>query len=668
MILYALCPLSSSAAEQLKNASSATRDANAALLQHLPFADRKDFEDARRGFIAGLPDQTIRNAKGGVVWSMKNFSFLDKEAAPDTVNPSLWRMAKLNMNSGLFAVTDRIYQVRGLDLSNMTIIEGDTGLIIIDPLSSIATATAALELYRAKGPDKDAKTRPVKAVIYTHSHVDHYGGVKGVVSEQDVATGKTAVLAPEGFLEEAVSENVFAGNAMTRRALYMYGALLPYGEKGRVDAGLGKTSAVGGLVSLIAPTDSIRSTGEKRVIDGVEFEFQMAPDTEAPAEMLLYLPRFKALGAAEDATHTLHNLYTLRGAKVRDANKWWKALDEALDRFGGRAEVLFGQHHWPVWGVDNIRAHLKIQRNGYKFLHDQTLRLANMGYTPTEISEALRFPPSLDRQWSLHGYYGTVSHNVKAVYQHYLGWFDGNPANLNPLPPVEAARRYVEFMGGAGEVVKKAKEYYDKGEYRWVAEVLKHVVFVEPANMDARSLQADAFEQLGYQAESGPWRGFYLTGAQELRYGLPHADGLPGGSTASPDTVQAMTAEMILDFLAIHLNADRAEGKVLRITWVQPDTRESYALTLENSVLLYKKDATDGNPDATLTMPRAILAAIAGGRLKLEQALGAKEALVSGNAARATEFFELLDEFSLLFPIVSREFGESARAQQQNAQ
>ncbi len=630
-----------------REAAPATRQAQARVLETLPFGDQRDLADANRGFIGMMADPVIKDATGRVIYSLSVYDFLDKEKAPDTVNPSLWRQARLNMAGGLFKVTDRVYQVRALDISNMTIIEGDTGLILIDPLLSRETAAAALKLYYDLVPGPE---RPVRAVIYTHSHTDHYGGVKGVISEEDVAAGRVAVLAPDGFLEEAVSENVLAGNAMSRRAMYMYGTTLPRGEKGQVDVGLGKATS-GGMMTLIAPTDVIKKSGETRTIDGVTIEFQLAPGTEAPAEMLLYFPRFKALCAAEDATHTLHNLYTLRGAQVRDANKWWKALDESIDLYAGRTDVVFAQHHWPRWGREDVLAFLKQQRNAYKYLHDQTLRLANHGLTPAEISEELRFPKSLASQWHLRDYYGSVKHNVKAVYQRYLGWYDGHPADLDPLPPVEAGKRYVEFMGGADAVIAKARESYAKGDFRWVAEVLKHVVFADPHNAAARELQADALEQLGYQAESGPWRNVYLMGAQELRKGVPVDPSTR--STASPDVVKAMNAEMVLDYMSVRLNGPVAEGKTLRINWKLPDTGEIYALAVEDAVLLYKKGKPWPDADATLSIPRVNLTAVVSGETDIGKEVAAGRAAVDGDAEAVKTLFGLMDSFPLLFPIVT---------------
>ena len=453
--LLSLTFISAYSAEEPKEVTNFTKEANEKVLKELPFEDTQDFEDAKRGFIATTPDLEIKGSEGNSVWDMKSFEFINGKEAPDTVNPSLWRVAQINNINGLFKVTDKVYQVRGFDASNMTIIEGNTGLIIIDPLIASETAKAALDLYYQNRPKK-----PVKAVIYSHSHVDHYGGVKGVVTEADVKAGKVKIYAPDGFLQEAVSENVYAGNAMTRRTLYMYGALLPRNEKGLVDTGLGKTNSIG-TIGLIQPTDIITKSEDTRIIDGIKIEFLLVPGTEAPSEMIMYFPQFKMVDSAEDATHTLHNLYTLRGAQVRDAAKWWKALDRVMEKYGDQTEIIMAQHHWPKWGKENIDAYLSKQRDAYKYIHDQTLRLMNEGYTMTEVAEMVKLPEELNQEWSLRGYYGSVSHDVKAVYQKYLGWYDSNPANLNPLPPEESAKRYVEFMGGSKAVMKKAKEYYN---------------------------------------------------------------------------------------------------------------------------------------------------------------------------------------------------------------
>ncbi|MCY1282650.1 putative alkyl/aryl-sulfatase YjcS [compost metagenome] len=644
-LVFAASSASAGAAPTPANlASEATARAQAAVLQQLPFQDQRDFEDARRGFIGTIDSGEIRDAQGRVVWSLDAYRFIDKDAAPATVNPSLWRQARLNMHHGLFQVTDRIYQIRGFDISNMTIIEGNSGLIIIDPLTATETARTGLELYYKHRPKK-----PVVAVIYTHSHADHFGGARGVISDDDVKAGKVKVLAPEGFMEEAVSENVFAGNAMSRRAQYMYGTNLQRSATGQVDAGLGKAVAQGTL-TLVPPTDLITRTGETRTIDGVQIEFLMAPGTEAPAEMLMYLPQWKALCAAEDATHNLHNLYTIRGAQVRDANQWWRALDETADRYGQRTEVVFAQHHWPMWGQQNILAYLGRQRDGYKYIHDQSLRLANQGYTMTEIAEMVKLPPTLASQWDLRDYYGTVNHNAKAIYQRYLGWYSGNPADLHPLPPEQAAQRYVRFMGGADKALEQARASYAQGDYRWVAEVARHVVFADPSNQDARKLLADALEQMGYQAESAAWRSAYLVGAYELRNGVPKTQST---QTASPDMVRAMTDTMFLDFLAVRLNSERAAGKQVKVNWVQPDTGKRYALSVDNSVFMYRAQRQHADAQVTLTAPRAVLVGALLGQTTLQAATAAGQARIDGDPAALQTLFGMLDKFDPQFEIVA---------------
>jgi alkyl sulfatase BDS1-like metallo-beta-lactamase superfamily hydrolase len=624
-------------------ASDPTREANARVLARLPFANRQDFDDASRGWLGTLDSGQIRDARGRVVWDLNAYPFLKDETAPASVNPSLWRLARLNLHHGLFQVSERIYQVRGFDLANMTLIEGDTGVIVIDPLLTVETARAALDLYYTHRPKK-----PVVAVIYTHSHVDHFGGVKGVVSEDDVKAGRVGIFAPEGFLEEAVGENIYAGNAMSRRAQYMYGALLPKGSRGQVDAGLGKTIPVG-TVTLIAPTELIAKTGETRTIDGVQVEFQMAPGTEAPAEMLMYFPQWKALCAAEDATHVLHNIYTIRGAQVRDANRWWRALDETVDRFGHRTEILFAQHHWPKWGQQNIVGFLEDQRDAYKYIHDQSLRLANQGYNAAEIGEQLTLPPPLNSKWDLREYYGTVSHNAKGVYQRYLGWYDGNPANLHPLPQQEAGVRYVSYMGGADKVLEQARISYAQGEYRWVAEVLKHVVFADPSNRAARLLQADALEQLGYQTEAATWRSAYLMGARELRGGTQKERGT---QTVSPDLLNAMTDTMFLDFLGIRLNGERAVGKNLKVNWVQPDTGRRYALSVENAVFHYKAERQHAGAPVTLTIARQKLIGILLGQTTFAAEVDSGRARVEGDPGALQAWLGMLDTFDPQFEIV----------------
>lgn len=628
------------------DATQATQKANAAILQQLPFGDREDFEAAQRGLIAKVP-ATVAGRRPGVplAWDLASFAFIAPDAqAPATVNPSLWRLAQLNMHSGLFKVTDRVYQVRGLDLSNVSFIEGATGWIVVDPLITVEVARAALDLIR-----EHVSKKPVVAVIYTHSHADHYGGVTGIVSEQDVKEGRVKIIAPKDFMVQVVSENVSAGPAMGRRATYMFGPFLPKGPRGQVDAGLGKTISTG-VGSLLAPTDIIDRTGQTMTVDGVDFVFQYTPDTEAPAEMNFYLPQFRALCMAENVSHNMHNLYTPRGALVRDAKAWAHYLDEAIDLFAGKTDVLFISHHWPTWGQDKVLDLLKGQRDLYKYLHDQTLRLANHGYTGTEIAEVLTLPDSLGKKWYNRSYYGTLSHNVKAIYQRYLGWFDGNPANLNSLPPVEASVRYVEFMGGARAVLAKARESFNKGEYRWVAQVVNHVVYADPGNEDARYLQADALEQLGYQAESAVWRNFYLMGALELRRGVPK---LPSRPIASPDVIAGMSTEMVLDTFAVRLNGPRAAGKVLRISYIFPDTSERFLVWIENSVLHYRTGAEGTPTDATLTLTRPVLNQIVGGAVTFDQKISAGEVKIEGRREALEEFLSLMDTSTSWFNIVT---------------
>ena len=626
-----------------KDATTHTQQANAALLTQLPFADQQDYEDAQRGLIAPLPDLTIKDDTGRIVWTLKGYEFLQQEDAPPSVNPSLWRMAQLNMNNGLYKVTDRVYQVRGFDLSNMTIVEGDSGLILIDPLSAVETARAGLDIYY-----QEVGQKPVKAVIYTHSHADHYQGVKGVTTQDDVAAGRVVVLAPEGFMEAATSENVFAGTAMSRRIIFQYGPYLKRGVLGQVDDGLGKSTPLG-RATLIAPTDTISQTGETRTIDGVTMQFQMVSGTEAPSEMTIYFPQFKLLDAAEIACPLLHNVLTLRGAQVRDPKKWATALNEDIALYGDQVETLIAQHNWPRWGRDNVLAQLADERDLYEFINDQSLNLINKGYTPIEIAEMLKLPASLDQKWYTHGYYGTLSHNAKAVYQKYIGWYDGNPANLHPLTPVDSGKKTVEYMGGSQAIIAKAREDFAAGNYRWVAEVMNKVVFAEPDNVEARNLEADAFEQLGYQAE-GLWRNWYLVGAYELRNGVTKT---LGGATASPDVLTAMSIPLNFDYLGVRLNGTKADGKTIVLNWDFTDVREQYALTLRNSALTYRANWQDPQADATITLTRAVWDALILGQTTLDQALASGAIKVTGNGQKFTELLGMLDTFKPDFPIVT---------------
>ncbi|HYD44892.1 MAG TPA: alkyl sulfatase dimerization domain-containing protein [Phenylobacterium sp.] len=565
-----------------KDATEATRRAHAETAGRLPADDGADFALARRGFLGTIPDAEVPGA-----WSQAPFAFLGGER-PETVNPSLWRQARLNALHGLFEVTSGIYQVRGFDISNITFVEGREGWIVIDPLTSAQPAAAALDLLR-----RQVRDRPVSAVIYTHSHVDHYGGVMGVLGEDDIARG-IPIVAPEGFLQAAVAENVLAGNVMSRRATYMYGGLLPKDARGHVDSGLGKGTSTG-RVALVPPNVSIDHTGQRLTLDGVEIVFQVTPDTEAPAEMNFHFPSFGALCMAENCTCHLHNLYTPRGAQVRDAKAWAFYIDEALGLFAGKADVMFASHHWPRWEEAPIREFLAKQRDLYKYIHDQTLRMANHGMNGAEIAEVLRLPPSLEAEWHTRSYYGTLSHNAKAVYQKYLGWFDGNPANLNRHPSEAAGRRYVEAMGGADRVLAEGRRACEAGDYRWAAEIVGHLVFAEPTHAGARALQADALEQMGYQAESGPWRDFYLTGAQELRRPRPKSD---TPRQASANQLRTLPGDNLLDALSIRLNGLAVGAETLGLTVAFTDTGERFAMRVENAVLHHR--AGDGGPEAAL--------------------------------------------------------------------
>ena len=589
--------------DSARPATSTIVDQQRELRARLPFHDTQDFDDARRGLIAPLAGAVTAD-DGRVVWDSSTYDFLEAEC-PDTVNPSLWRQSQLVATAGLFEVVPGIYQVRGLDLSNISFVEGETGVIVIDPLISVETAAAALALYRVHRGD-----RPVTGVVYSHSHIDHFGGVKGVTTQEDVDAGRVPVLAPEGFLEHAIAENVYAGTAMGRRAGYMYGAALARGPQGGVGAGLGQTTSTGS-VSLIVPTVEITTTGQEETVDGVRIVFQMAPDTEAPSEMLFYFPDHRALCAAEDATHNLHNLLTLRGAVVRDPHGWSTYLTETIDLFGGDLDVVFASHHWPTWGRERAVEFLGLQRDLYAYLHDQTLRMLNQGYVGPEIAERIELPPALENAWSTRGYYGSVSHNVKAIYQRYLGWFDGNPAHLWEHVPVEKAKRYVELAGGIDAIVTAARSAYDAGDFRWAAEIANHAVFAEPQHAGARTVLADTYEQLGYGAENGTWRNFFLSGSTELRDG---EFGTPT-TTAAVDLLAELTPTMLFDALAIQVDGPASWDENLSIDVVLTDTDERYRVRLANGVLTYSDRPQRGDADCTITTTRRALPAIATGTL-----------------------------------------------------
>jgi alkyl sulfatase BDS1-like metallo-beta-lactamase superfamily hydrolase len=598
-----------------KTASPTTRAAQQAVLQELPFSERRDFADAQRGFIAAVPEGVVLNERGRALWDLRAYDFLAEEEAPDTVNPSLWRMARLNMRNGLFKVCDRVYQLRGFDIASMTVIEGDSGLILIDPLTTAEVARAGLELYYAHRP-----RRPVRCVIYSHSHIDHYGGVMGVTSAGEVARDEVVVIAPDRFMQELSGENVLAGNAMLRRAQFQIGSLLRKGPRGQVDTGLGKVAARG-RITLIAPTQVIREACESHIIDGIEMVFQLALDSEAPAEMHMFLPQLGVLNMAENCTRHLHNFIPLRGAVVRDPRIWSRHISDAMGLFGERTEILIGQHHWPTWGRREVREFLEKQRDLYKYIHDQTVRLMNHGLNAGEIAEMLDLPPGLDREWSVRGYYRR-----------------------------EAGRKMVAYMGGAAALLARARTDFEAGEYRWVAQVLSHLVFAEPENPAARELLADTFEQLGYQAESATWRNAYLYGAQELRHGLAK---LPPRPMIGPETLAALDSGALFDFMAVRLNAEEAAGRQFRINWHLCDSGEHLVMNLQNSTMTHVLDQAADDAQATVRLSRQVLVALNLRRTDVAAALVAGDLEIEGEVAVVEDLFEMLDDFSLMFDVVA---------------
>ncbi len=598
--------------------------------------------DARRGFIAA-PTGQVKDSEGKVIWDFDAFTFIQGEA-PATVNPSLWRQATLNNQIGLFKVTEGIWQLRGFDLANITLIQGKSGWIVIDALTAQETSAAAMAFAR-----KHLGNQKVSALVFTHSHADHFGGALGVISAQEAKSRKIPIVAPTGFMEEATSENILMGPAMGRRAMYMYGSRLPKNEKGLVDNGLGKAVAFGKL-GILAPTITVHQEKQMMTLDGVRFVFHNASGTEAPSEFTFYLPDFKAYCGAELMGHTLHNLYTLRGAKVRDATKWASVLNDTL-RHVQNSEVVFNQHHWPVWGAANIQDFIAKQRDAYQFIHDQTVRHMNAGLNAAEISEIVQMPKALDEHLSVRGYYGTVRHNVKAVYQNYMGWFDAHPSNLDPLPALQASERYVSLMGGADKVVQAAKEAIAKGEHRWAAELLKHVVYVSPGNTEAKTMLAETFDHLGFASESSAWRNFYLTGALELREGPPEK-GMSRESLL--EMLNQTPIERFLEAMAASLNATKAEGKKLKINLVFSDTKQTYVLRIDNSVMHHVQKSPEKDANATLTLTQPFFLKMVLGQAGGKDLLLSDQTKIDGSTLDLATFFSMLEKAPGNFPIVTR--------------
>jgi len=627
----------------INDATAATSARNQEVLRSLDFVDEQDLAEAGRGLIAEFEGGAVGGEGDSAVWDLDRYAFLDEEP-PSTANPSLWRAARLLRRAGLFEVCDGVYQVRGLDLSNMTIVEGDEGIVVFDPLISAETAAAGLALYRSH-----RGSRPVTGIVYTHSHVDHFGGARGLFPTGEEVDPELPALAPEGFVAEAVGENVFCGPAMARRAAYMYGAALEAGPQGQIGAGLGLSTSTGSI-TLVTPNLEITETGQEETVDGVTMRFQITSGAEAPASMSVYLPDHRALCVADLCVRCQHNLMTPRGALIRDGHAWAGFLDEAMSLFGEEAEVMFAGHMWPTWGGEQITARLAAQRDLYAYLHDQSVRLINRGLTGAEIAEVLELPPDLARRWDCREYYGSLSHNVKGIYQRYMGWFDGNPARLWEHPPEQAAKRYVDFMGGGDAVLERARTSYAEGDYRWVAQVLSHLVFAEPSNEAARSLQADALEQLAYGAENATWRNFFLMGAAELRSRQVQVPTI----ARPPDLVAQLSFEQILDAMSMRVNGPEAWALAVDLRWELTDTDEARDLTLSNGALTHRPaGALAGfEPQATLRMDRAALNELTADTTPVGDLLGAGRIQIDGDPTKIGELLGTLEEPDPGFAIV----------------
>ena len=623
-------------------ATEATRIANEAFGAKLPLSDQSDFVDAKRGFLASIDGGVIRDDDGNIVWDQERYGFLQGQA-PATVNPSLWRQAELNTIHGLFEVVDGIYQLRGYDLAVMTVVRGETGWILIDPLMTRETSAASLKLLQ-----ETLGQRPVSAVLITHTHGDHFGGIRGVVSEEDFEAGRVRIIAPEGFTEHTVSENVIAGIAMSRRAGLQFGNNLPAGPTGQVDSGIGKALS-SGVVGFMQPTESIAETGQVLTVDGIEFEFISAPNTEAPAEFMFYMPQFRALHVAELATATLHNVLTLRGAQVRDALAWSKRIDDALAMFGNKSDVVLASHNWPTWGADNVKTYLENQRDTYRFIHDQTMRLANAGYTMHEIAAEIGEPAFMQEDFSTRGYYGTVNHNSKATYQRYFGWWDGNPANLNPHPPEEQAKRYVALAGGADAMIKNADKAYKEGDYRWTATLMNHLVFADPKNKTARAFLAGAYEQLGYQSESSIWRNYYLAAAIELREDFERPNQV---RIANRDFVKAIPTADYFDALAVRVNPEKAKRDHI-VNFTFTDTNEIFGVRIAGGVTSHRVDGHYDDASIGVRLKRSDLDEITLGEATFQGKLARGAIRVDGNPLAFVQFLRSHDQLEPWFDVVT---------------